>query len=120
MPKTILVMDDEEGVRALLEDFLLNSGYAVLLAEDGAQALDALRELGERVDLILLDGSPDVSRRKTLMEIRALCPNIPVVVMSGKSWEDLKPQFEGLPVAGYLEKPSSLGRLLQVVQTSYN
>jgi len=96
MPKTILVVDDEEAVRGLLQDFLQTSGFTILLAEDGADAVEVLRGHPDQVDLILLDGSPYESRRQTVLEVQALRPGIPVVVMSGKPWEDLKPQFEGL------------------------
>jgi DNA-binding response OmpR family regulator len=116
MPKTILVVDDEEAVRGLLQEFLQISGFEVLLAAHGADAVGILRANRDAVDLILLDGTPHQSRRDTLVQVQALRPGIPVVVMSGKSWEDLKPQFEGLPVAGYLSKPSSLGALLELVE----
>jgi DNA-binding response OmpR family regulator len=117
MPKTILVVDDEEAVRGLLQEFLQTSGFGILLAAGGADAVDVLRGYRDRVDLVLLDGSPYESRRATVLEVRALRPGIPVVVMSGKPWEDLKPQFEGLPIAGYLAKPSSLGELLELVES---
>ncbi len=116
MPKTILVVDDEEAVRGLLQDFLQTSGFTILLAEDGADAVEVLRGHPDQVDLILLDGSPYESRRQTVLEVQALRPGIPVVVMSGKPWEDLKPQFEGLPIAGSLPKPSSLRELLELVE----
>jgi DNA-binding NtrC family response regulator len=116
MPKTVLVVDDEEGVRSLLQDFLQTSGFTVLLAENGADAVHVLREHRNHVHLVLLDGTPYESRRQTVLEVQALRPGIPVVVMSGKAWEDLEPQFEGVPVAGYLAKPSSLREVLGIVE----
>ncbi len=117
MSKTVLVVDDEEPVREMLQEFLQNAGFDVLLAGDGADAVDVLRVRRGRVDLILLDGTPYESRRETLLDIQALRPSVPVVVMSGKPWEgDLQQEFEGLAVAGYLPKPSSLEKLLELVR----
>ena len=116
MPKTILIIDDEEAFRCLLQDVLEGSGCQVLLAQDGSHAIDVLCEHANAVDLILLDGTPYESRRETFLKLQALRPGIPVAVMSGKAWEDLRPQFEGLPVAGYLPKPAPLGQLLELVE----
>ena len=53
MEYTILVADDEKEIRELLRLYLENSGYKVIEAEDGQQALDILRS--EKIDLCLLD-----------------------------------------------------------------
>jgi DNA-binding NtrC family response regulator len=115
--KTVLVVDDEEPVREMLGELLETSGFEVLLADDGADAVDVLRVRRGHVDLILLDGTPYESRRATLLQVQAVRPGVPVVVMSGKPWVDLKPEFEGLPVAGYLPKPCSLEKILELVDT---
>ena len=51
---TILVADDEEGIRALVSNVLGDAGYTVELAADGPQAVERLRDLGDGVRLILL------------------------------------------------------------------
>src|SRR5206468_9775756 len=115
--KTVLVVDDEEPVREMLREFLQSAGFDALLTGDGADAVDVLRVRRGRVDLILLDGTPYESRRETFLDIQALRPGIPVVVMLGNPWEgDLQQEFEGLAVAAYLPKPSSLAKLLELVQ----
>jgi DNA-binding response OmpR family regulator len=53
MPKTLLIVDDEERLRALLRDYMEHEGYRVLLASDGQEALRVARQ--ERPDLIILD-----------------------------------------------------------------
>lgn len=118
MSKTILLVDDEKQFRALLQDFLTGAGFEILLAEDGAEAVGVLGSHREAVDLVLLDGTPYESRRETFRQLKALRPGIPIVVMSGKPWADLKPEFEGMPVAGYLPKPSSLTELMETVGTA--
>jgi DNA-binding response OmpR family regulator len=116
MPKTILVVDDEKAFRDLLQEFLQAAGFEILLAENRAQAGDVLRAHPEPVNVILLDGTPYASRRETLVELQGLRPGVPVVVMSGRPWEELRPQFEGLSVAGYLPKPSSLHEILEIIE----
>jgi two-component system, cell cycle sensor histidine kinase and response regulator CckA len=98
------------------QEVLAICGYQILLAKNGVDAIDVLRGHRIHVDLILLDGSLCERRRGTLLEIQALRPGIPVAVMSGMSWEDLKPQLEGLPIAGYLPKPSSLREILDLIE----
>lgn len=53
MPKTLLIVDDEERLRALLRDYMEHEGYRVLLAGDGQEALRVARQ--EKPDLIILD-----------------------------------------------------------------
>jgi signal transduction histidine kinase len=53
--ETILVVDDEPSVRQYLEMFLTSLGYAVLLAQDGQEAVEIFRERGRQVDLVLMD-----------------------------------------------------------------
>jgi len=113
--KTVLVVDDEELIRDLLKDSLESLGIQVLLAEDVASGLAVLRGGEKNVDLVLLDGTPGGDRRKALLDIRAVRPGLPVVVMSGEPWENLEPHFRGLPVAGYLGKPFNVGRILEAL-----
>ncbi|MEE1291049.1 MAG: response regulator [Spirochaetota bacterium] len=51
--KTILVLDDEESIRTLLNDILTDEGYKVILSDDGEEVMDILKK--EKVDLIITD-----------------------------------------------------------------
>jgi DNA-binding response OmpR family regulator len=115
VPKTVLVVDDEDLIRDLLKDSLERLGIQVLLAEDVARGLAVLRLRERDVDLVLLDGTPGGDRRKALLEIQTARPGLPVVVMSGEPWENLEGHFRGLPVAGYLGKPFNVGRILEAL-----
>ena len=82
MDYTILVADDEKEIRELLRLYLENSGYKVVEAEDGQQALDILRS--KPVDLCLLDiMMPKKDGYHVLQELRKES-NIPVVILSAK------------------------------------
>jgi DNA-binding response OmpR family regulator len=51
--KTILVLDDEESIRTLLNDILTDEGYRVILSDDGKEVMEILEK--EKVDLIITD-----------------------------------------------------------------
>ena len=119
MPKTVLVIDDEDLIRDLLKDSLETLGIEVLLAEDLDAGIKVLKADEKRdVDLVLLDGTPGGDRRKAFLDLKAQRPGLPVVVMSGEPWESLERHFVGLPVAGYLGKPFNVGRILDVLEAT--
>lgn len=116
VPKTVLVIDDEDLIRDLMKDSLETLGIQVLLAEDLAGGIRVLRADKKEVDLVLLDGTPGGDRRQAFLDLQAERPGLPVVVMSGEPWESLERHFHGLPVAGYLGKPFNVGRILDVLE----
>ena len=80
--KTILVVDDDNGVQSTFKILLEKKGYQVLLADDGNQALQALENT--HVDLVLLDVlMPDKEGIETLIDIKQKHPSVSVLVMSG-------------------------------------
>jgi PAS domain S-box-containing protein len=82
--ETILLVEDEEDVRALAREVLERQGYTVLEAADGAQALQVHEREGARIDLILTDVvMPRMSGRELVDRVRAVRPAMPVLFMSG-------------------------------------
>jgi PAS domain S-box-containing protein len=82
--ETILLVEDEEDVRALAREVLERQGYTVLEAADGAQALQVHEQEGARIDLILTDVvMPRMSGRELVDRVRATRPAMPVLYMSG-------------------------------------
>jgi PAS domain S-box-containing protein len=80
----ILLVEDEEDVRALAREVLERQGHSVLEAGDGAQALQRYEAEGDRIDLILTDVvMPRMSGRELVDRVRAMRPSIPVLYMSG-------------------------------------
>jgi two-component system response regulator AtoC len=83
---TILVGEDELEVRAYLEMALKCLGYSVELAQDGDEVLSYLESSSSKVSAVLLDII--MARRdgiETLKEIRRICPDLPVIIVSGAS-----------------------------------
>jgi CheY-like chemotaxis protein len=82
--ETILLVEDEEDVRALAREVLERQGHSVLEAGDGVQALKQYEAEGERIDLILTDVvMPRMSGRELVDRVRAMRPSMPVLYMSG-------------------------------------
>ena len=79
---TILVVDDEQGIREVLQDVLGDEGHQVVAVEDGFHALEILE--GDTVDLVILDvWLPNMGGIDVLKQIRDRWPEIEVVVISG-------------------------------------
>jgi len=103
MEYTILVADDEKEIRELLRLYLENSGYKVIEAEDGQQALDSLRS--GHIDLCLLDiMMPKVDGYHVLQELRKES-NIPVMILSAKDADSEKILGLNLGADDYMAKP---------------
>ncbi len=115
--RTILVVDDEDLVRELAREVLEEFGYRVIEAPDGETALELHAELGDDLDLVLLDLSmPGISGPATLERLLARAPRLPVVLWSGYSAEDDLPASVGAGARAFLEKPFELGKLVLTVQ----
>ena len=113
---TILVVDDELGIRALLLEILTDEGHTVELAENAAQA----RSCRERVrpDLVLLDiWMPDVDGITLLKEWSASAMlTMPVIMMSGHGTIDTAVEATKFGAMAFLEKPITLQKLLRSVE----
>jgi DNA-binding NtrC family response regulator len=113
---TILVVDDELGIRALLSEILSDEGHSVELAENAAQA----RAVRERVrpDLVLLDiWMPDVDGITLLKEWGASAMlTMPVIMMSGHGTIDTAVEATKVGAMAFLEKPITLQKLLRAVE----
>jgi PAS domain S-box-containing protein len=103
---TILVADDEEGIRSLVESVLEDAGYTVELVKDGAAAVERLRALGNQVRLILLDLTmPILGGAEAATELRQIQPDVPIVAMSGYGDIEVMQRFSEVGVDDFLPKP---------------
>jgi DNA-binding NtrC family response regulator len=113
---TILVVDDELGIRALLSEILTDEGHTVELAENAAQARSVRESL--RPDLVLLDiWMPDVDGISLLKEWGATgMLSMPVIMMSGHGTIDTAVEATKYGASAFLEKPITLQKLLRAVE----
>lgn len=113
--RNILVVDDEIGIRELLNDILLDEGHQVSLAENAQAARDS--RIKQRPDLVLLDiWMPDCDGISLLKEWgNAGLLTMPVVMMSGHGTIDTAVEATRIGAFDFLEKPIALQKLLKTV-----
>lgn len=114
---TILVVDDEVGIRELLSEILSDEGHVVLAAENAAAARRLRQQ--EPPDLVLLDiWMPDTDGVTLLKEWSAAGSlSMPVIMMSGHATIDTAVEATRFGALDFLEKPIALARLLNAVKS---
>lgn len=113
---TVLVADDEENVRDLVENVLIMGGYHVITACDGIEAIKAFKDFQEDVDLVILDLSmPNLNGAEALAQIRALSATVPVILSSGFNEGDVEEHFSESHLSGFIQKPYRPKDLLDYV-----
>jgi two-component system nitrogen regulation response regulator NtrX len=115
--ESILIVDDEAGVRSSLAGILGDEGYATEAVESGEACLALLES--RRFDLILLDvWLPKMDGLETLSRIRALDPEVPVVVISGHGSIETAVKAVRMGAQDFVEKPLALEKILLVVKNA--
>lgn len=108
----ILVVDDEEGVRATVRLALEYLGFQVLTAVDGLDAIRVFHEQSARISAVLLDLTmPHLDGAETLRRMRAIRADVPIVLSSGFGEEESLTRLGGQAVEGFFQKPYRLDAL---------
>ena len=116
--ETVLVVEDQVGVRNLVKNTLEDIGYVVLTAEDGEEAIERVSEMDGRVDLLVTDViMPRLGGPETVRRMRDEHPELKVVYVSGYSEEDLGMHDLAEPNTLFLRKPFGLEELCRAVQS---
>jgi two-component system KDP operon response regulator KdpE len=111
MKKTrVLVVDDEPQIQRFLKPALTASGYEVIAAETGAEALKLIATAAP--DVVILDlGLPDMDGKDVLREMRGFS-QIPVLILSARDREAEKIEALDLGADDYVEKPFAIGEMM--------
>ncbi len=116
---TVLVVDDEDVVRKVTRRTLERAGYAVLLAEDGLQALALLEQRHAEVSLVLLDLTmPGLGGEDTCRRIHAAWPGLPVILSSGFTADAGTADLTGAGQADFIQKPYQPAALLELARAA--
>jgi PAS domain S-box-containing protein len=104
---TVLVVEDEEGVREVVGRMLERLGFQVITAEDGIEALQRLDHHGGAMAAVLLDLSmPRMGGAEVLQQIRERRPGVPIILMSGYTEQEVASKLLGPEgAAAFLQKP---------------
>ncbi|MCT8975237.1 response regulator [Clostridium sp. CX1] len=112
--KKVLVVDDTKNIKLLLTTCLEFTGYEVLTASNGTEALDLLKNEG--VDLIFLDiKMPEISGTEVLRRIRAIGIETPVIVMTAFGTVKNAVECTKLGAIAYLQKPFTAEKVRHVL-----
>lgn len=115
--KRILIADDEEDLRLLVQITLENPSYHILTAVDGCRAVDAVCK--QIPDLLILDWMMPGLNGCEVVKILRQNPDtagIPIVMLTAKDGIESREQIAYLNLAGYLVKPFSPLELIQKVR----
>ncbi len=115
--QTILVVEDEAMLREITQDMLTASGYNVLCAQDGPEAIGTF-ERDESIDLVLSDlGLPGMSGEDVVKRLLEIRPGTKIIVCSGFIDAALSAQFLSIGVQ-ILAKPYRAAELLRAVEAA--
>ncbi len=119
MNEAILIVDDEESICQSLKAILSDEGHNVIVATSGEEALKIMEEDMPR--LILLDiWLPGIDGLETLEKIKALYPNVIVIMMSGHGTIETAVKATKLGAFDFIEKPLSLDKVIIMVNNALN
>lgn len=113
---TVLVVDDDAGVRRVASKALRRAGYDVVEARGGAEAIELTQDRDDRIDLLLTDVvMPGMNGRELSERLRSEWPDLPVLFMSAYAEDEVF--LHGVRVAqmNFLPKPFSLEELIETV-----
>lgn len=113
---TILILDDEPGIRKLLRLTLEREGYAVIEAASGPEGVALFGE--HRPDLVISDvAMPGMDGLSAMRQIKAMDPSAPVVVMTGEGNTEIAIRAMALGASEYLVKPFAQAAALKIVRS---
>ncbi len=115
--ETILIVEDEEAIRSLLEDLLRENGYTVISIGDGKEALSIFSEKRDSIDLVLSDvGLPGLSGDEIFHAIREMKPDMRIILASGYLEADLHKSLVAEGVSDIIQKPYLFTDLMQRIR----
>jgi PAS domain S-box-containing protein len=115
--ETVLLAEDETGVREFTKKMFEEYGYKVITAADGQEAIDAFKANKDRIQLVLLDVvMPNKSGREAYDEIKQIRPDIKVLFMSGYPANSIYKNEIVEKGFAYIEKPVSPTKLLRRIR----
>jgi DNA-binding NtrC family response regulator len=110
---TVLLVDDDPGVRFALTEVLADRGYRVITAGSGAQALNLL----DGVDVVVTDLSmPGMDGLELVAQIRARTPGLPVILLTAHGSENMVRIASSRGACGCLSKPFDIDEIAHVIE----
>ena len=103
---TVLVVDDDEGVREMVGASLRRVGLTVMMADGGRQGVEMFRSHADEIRAVVLDRTmPDIGSEEVFDEIRSIRPDARVILISGRTEERATWRFLDKGLDAFLHKP---------------
>ena len=115
----VLLVDDEDAMRAMAGAALCRMGFRVVEARDGVEALEAFRMEQGGIRLILMDlAMPRMDGEEAFRALRRAGARMPIIITSGFGQEEVLQRFKGKGLAGFLQKPYRLQAMAELIRTA--
>ncbi|MDQ3036322.1 MAG: PAS domain-containing protein [Myxococcota bacterium] len=115
----VLLVDDDDRVRLTTKLILEELGFEVHASPNGRSAIQQFERDGERVRIVVLDMSmPDLSGAEVFEALRAIRPDVRVLLCSGYDEHDTRQRLQRSAIAGFLQKPYSLDALTRKLRAA--
>ncbi len=113
----VLLVDDEETITEIMEKALTLTGYKVMLARGGEEAIDLYKKNQNRIDLVVLDMiMPGMNGGKVFDRLREMNPGLKVILSSGYSIDGEASQIMARGCNGFIQKPFGIKELSQKIR----
>jgi len=115
----ILLIDDEPEIAELAGEMLAEEGYKVIIARDGFEALKIFQRINRQIGLVILDYFlPVMDGDAVFEELKALNPNVNVVLSSGFAEQNKIGAMLAQGLRGFIPKPYTRAKLLEQVRST--
>jgi PAS domain S-box-containing protein len=116
---TILIVDDEPLVLSLARNALERSGYTVLVAESGMEAMEIMKQTGKTIEAVILDVTmPGMNGEEAFKRLKLIRPDVPVILSTGHSETETATRFAGAGLTGFLQKPYTASQLAEKIKSA--
>lgn len=114
---TVLVVDDEDIIRDLAIEVLSQYGYEVLSAADGHEAVEIYSRIRDDIDIVILDMiMPRMGGKEAFEKLRAINPDVKVLLSSGYSLDDAARAILQDGARGFIQKPFDIDKLAKQIE----
>ncbi len=120
-PQRILIVDDEDILREILGELLMEDGHTVTSVSNGFDAVEMYKKNWEEIDLVILDMvMPGLNGRDTFAEMKKINAGVKVILSSGFSMTDETDKMLREGIAGFIHKPFQKNELLRIISIAVN
>lgn len=112
----ILIVDDEEIVRSIVKDMLINSNHNAITFSNGIDAINYYNDNYSKIDLVLLDIiMPEMSGKEVYFNLKKINPDVNVIIFSGYTMDNTIQELLDKGVKDFIHKPVNRAKLLEKI-----